>query len=379
MDAMLFRASVSVLCSALLVPAPIAPAQEQRQTPESPSHTVMVVRSNLVLVPTLVKTKRGDVVFSLQADDFTLLDDGVPQPIRLEPNTDSQPLAIVVAVQTGGQSATHLHDYAGLAAVLEAVVGEVPHQIAVVSFDSHAHLKQEFSPDTDKAAAAISKLVAGDSGAAILDGLKFATDLLRKEPPSSRRALLLFSETIDNGSSTSLDETLRDIEDTNTTMYGFGLSSTKTALKHEGAKLPNPLAQTTYSATPYPKDGCMSRAPNADPDSHGNRSIQALDCASDLFPPLRIARMAYIAAKDQMKANVPESVARLTGGEYFRFRDANSLRRDLIVISNDVPNRYVLSFRPMLPHPGLHAIALSLRAPSGFVVEARRAYWVGEP
>ena len=42
--------------------------------------------------------------------------------------------------------------------------------------------------------------------------------------------------------------------------------------------------------------GCMSREPDADPDAHGKRSVQALDCASDLIPPLRLGRMAYIAA-----------------------------------------------------------------------------------
>jgi hypothetical protein len=50
-------------------------------------------RSNLVLVPALVKTKVGEIVFSLTAADFTLTDNGVPQQFRLEADTDSEPLA----------------------------------------------------------------------------------------------------------------------------------------------------------------------------------------------------------------------------------------------------------------------------------------------
>jgi hypothetical protein len=120
----------------------------------------------------------------------------------------------------------------------------------------------------------------------------------------------------------------------------------------------------------------MSREQDADPDSHGKRSVQLLDCANDLIPPLRIARMAYIAATDEMKRNVPESVAQLTGGEYFSFKDAKSLTRNLATISNDVPNRYVLSFQPNSPHPGLHSLSLSLRTRPELAVKARSAYWV---
>jgi len=90
----------------------------------------------------------------------------------------------------------------------------------------------------------------------------------------------------------------------------------------------------------------MSIDPGADPDAQGSRGAQALNCASDLLPPLRLARMAFLAARDGIKQSVPSSVARLTGGEHFLFKDAKTLSRDLISISSDVHNYYVLSFRP---------------------------------
>src|SRR6202041_4027120 len=105
----------------------------------------------------------------------------------------------------------------------------------------------------------------------------------------------------------------------------------------------------------------MSQDPGADPDAHGNPRLQALDCASDLLPPLRLVRMAFIAAKDGLKRNVPQSVAQLTGGEYFAFKDSTTLRHYLIPISNDIPNYYVLSFSPQSPTPGLHALELSVK------------------
>ncbi|HKN59812.1 MAG TPA: VWA domain-containing protein [Candidatus Acidoferrales bacterium] len=338
------------------------------------------MRSNLVLVPALVKNKAGETVFSLTADDFILTDNGIPQSLRLELDTDSQPLALAVIVQTGGLGAEHLPDYRHLGAVLDAVIGNVPHRVAVVSFDSTPRLEQDFSANTDSAAKTIATLEEGDPGVAILDALNFGINLLRKQPPAYRRAVLLFSETIDSGSQTSFEDALRAVDDTNTTIYSFGFSSTKAAVEHEASKLPKlpvPLpGGSPYSDVPYAPGGCMSKDPNADPDAHGNRSVQALDCASDLLPPLRLARMAFLAAKDGFRRNVPESVAQLTGGEYFAFKDATTLSRHLITISNDVPNYYVLSFRPQSPEPGLHALEVRLKDRPDLQLSARNAYWV---
>jgi hypothetical protein len=86
--------------------------------------------------------------------------------------------------------------------------------------------------------------------------------------------------------------------------------------------------------------------------------------------------MAFLAAKDGLKRNVPRSVAQLTGGEYFPFKDAKTLAQSLITISNDVPNYYFLSFRPQSPQPGLHALELKVKNRSGYEVKARKGYWV---
>ena len=296
----------------------VSPSSESSGKPQTqePSQSKSTIRtsSTLVLVPALVKTKSGETVFSLTTDDFSLLDNGVPQTLKMEQDTDSQPLALVVIVETGGEGADHLRDYDNLGSVLDAVIGDVRHLVTVVSFDSKPRIEQDFTDNTDVAAKTISNLNDGNQGAAILDALRFGIDLLGDAPPSYRRAVLLFTETADNGSETRLDDAVRAVSDTNTAIYSFGFSTTRAAVKHEVSKMPLP-GGTSYGETPYGPGGCMSLDPGADPDAHGNRRVQALDCLSDLLPPLRLARMAFLAAKDGMKRNVPESVAQLTGGE----------------------------------------------------------------
>src|ERR1700674_1047048 len=82
-----------------------AHAQDSGQSSSTSQVPTFTTRSNLVLVPVLVKNKAGKPVFSLTADDFILTDNGVPQPVRVEAHTGSQPLALAIIVQTGGHGA----------------------------------------------------------------------------------------------------------------------------------------------------------------------------------------------------------------------------------------------------------------------------------
>jgi hypothetical protein len=120
----------------------------------------------------------------------------------------------------------------------------------------------------------------------------------------------------------------------------------------------------------------MSRDPN-DPNVNlkQNPAQQAYGCLSLLAPPLGLAKAAAIAIFDGLQKDIPETVARVTGGEYYKLTNAKSLERDLHTISNHIPNRYILSFQPQSPHPGLHV--LTLRAPNYSVeISARNSYWV---
>jgi VWFA-related protein len=366
----------------LLTPAVIAqsPAQSPtrppaEQTPpasdNNPSATISV-SSSLVVVPTLVKTKSGQLVFTLKADDFIVKDDGIPQTLQLEEDTDAQPLALVVVVEVGGDGIHYLDQYSDLGPLLDAIIGNVPHRIAIVDFDSEPELLHGFTTDLSKIVAELNRIESGDNGASVLDAMSFATNLLRKQPPAYRRAILLISETLDQGSHIDLTEALHELSDTNTSIYALSFPSTKTQIKKEAHKLNRP-------DEPGPEHGCFSRDPNAPPHTTESRGAQDFDCLADLLPPLRLARMVEIATRNSLRKNVPETCAHLSGGEYFSFKDPKSLRRDLFTISNDVPNRYVLTFRPQSPHPGLHALSVELKDHPEFRLDARTEYWVDAP
>ncbi|WP_263367678.1 VWA domain-containing protein [Edaphobacter bradus] len=390
----------AALTFALVAASPLAQAQEP--TPQTPT---ISTQSTLVLVPALVRDKPGNLVYTLNADDFTLIDDGVPQKLHLEQDTGGEPLALVVVIEIGAAGAREFNKFTSiappLAPMLESIVGNVPHKIAVVAFDSQPTLLEDFTPSIDRAAAAIATLTPdctrqhhldncasplairnvplGDNGDAILDSIAFSVDLLRKQPIEYRRAILLISETLDRGSRTSLDDALRAISDTNTTIYSIGFSTAKSEAAHYGARtLPTqPGGLWMENHHPNPPHGCMGKDPDPDPDPDAthNKAVQVYDCATQLLPPLALAKMAAILATDGLKRNIPETVASLTGGEYFKLTNAKSLERDLATISNHIPNRYILSFQPQSPHPGLHAIGLQLKDYPNLQLTARTSYW----
>ncbi len=355
------------VCTLILLLALVGVASfAQQNEAGQPSLTV---RSTLVMVPVLVTNKAGKVVFELTADDFLVTDNGVPQKVALNPDTDSQPLALAIVVETGGAGARHLNDYRQLDSILDALIGNVAHRVTLIGFDSGPHLLVPFTPATSAVAQQLSNLSEGDQGAAILDAVAFAVAQLRTEPSNYRRAILLLSETTDQGSKTTVTEALRLISDTNTAMYSFAFSSTRAAVSHEASKLNN--------ETPGPARGCFSRE-GADAEYEGHYNKQVLDCISQLAPPLRLATMTFLTARSALRNKTAESIAQLTGGEFFRFHDAKDLKANLITVSNDVPNYYVLSFRPSTLTSGLHALHVETRDRPNLVVKARREYWIDD-
>jgi VWFA-related protein len=275
----------------------------------------------------------------------------------------------------------------------------------LVTFDSQPHLLQPFTSDVDEAAAALRGLQPGctrqhhynnctgphpvhdvplgDNGAAILDSLAFAVNLLRVQPPGFRRAILLISETLDRGSETTLEQAVRAVTDTNTTIYAVAFSTGKSEAAHYAARqLPTqPSGRPSGILSlenhhPNPPHGCMGKDPDPDPDAPASRWSQFYDCLGQLVPPLTFAKMAAIATSDSLRGNVPATVARLTGGEYFKIGDDRALEDDLLTIGNHLPNRYMLSFHPQAPHLGLHTLRLILPNYPGLEVTSRGHYWI---
>jgi len=320
------------------------------------AQTTLHTTTTLVVVPTLVQTAGKETAFSLTAEDFVLTDNGVPQKVTLEEET-KRPLSLVVLMQTGGVARGQFASYANLETMLASLLGGAPNKVSIVNFDSRPEAASPFTSNVAQWSEAINKPDQGDSGAAIFDGISYALDLLKKEPVSNRRAILLISQERDDGSKTTMKEIGRDLGETNTAIYSVTFSAEKT----EG-KLAFKEPHVNPPITAVPSD-CSIKAYN-DPA----RPFQGY---FKLDAPLRLIFGA-------MQKNLAAEVANLSGGESMSFDGRGELEQDMNVLNNHIRNSYILSFSPISTEPGLHTIKVSLGRHPEMVVSARTSYWAAE-
>jgi VWFA-related protein len=291
-------------------------------------------QSNVVVIPALVKSAKGEVVYGLGARDFIVDDDGVEQAVRLDEAAEGSAVSVVVAIQRGRRANYEFPRIRGLSAMLAPLVEDGHGRVAIVEFDSQVELVQDFTSNPEKTATTLKELQFGDGGAAILDALDFSVKLLEKAPKQRPRVLLLISETRDHGSQAKVDDVVTEIGQSSTAVYALAFSPTRS---------------------------------NILDTMQGNN----LD---EMHPTVDFLALAYLAAQ-AMRKNTPQTVASMTGGEYELFTTRKHFEARMIDFTNHLHSRYLLSIEPKSPHAGLHQIRVRLRDSGDRVVLARSRYW----
>src|SRR5215471_10513601 len=135
-------------------------------------------RSNLVLIPTLVKDSEGSIVYGLQAQDFIIEDNGMQQTVHLDDTPEGQPISLVVCIQRGRRAFFEYDRMQGLKSMLSPLFATGKVRVALVEFDSKVELTRNFTPEERHIDADLSNLQQGDDGAAILDATAYSIALL---------------------------------------------------------------------------------------------------------------------------------------------------------------------------------------------------------
>src|SRR5208282_2379218 len=74
-------------------------------------------QSNVVVIPALVKSAKGEIVYGLGAKDFVVEDDGVEQAVRLDEAAEGSQVSLVVAIQRGRRANYEFPRIRGLSAM----------------------------------------------------------------------------------------------------------------------------------------------------------------------------------------------------------------------------------------------------------------------
>jgi VWFA-related protein len=291
------------------------------------------VTANEVLVPTLVEKRGGGIVYGLKQDDFVLEDNGVPQKIRVQEEMDSAPVSLVVAVEEGGVSVLEFDKLAKLGPLLDLFLSDGRSQAALVGFDSMPHLIVDYTHSSEDVNDAMKHLEPGNGGDAILDTVSYAVDLLESQPKEYRRVLLLISEERDHGSKhTKPEQLVQKIGRSDVLVLSVSFSPSRAELLHDLT------------------------------DSGSDRTM-------NMVSTLAMVVQAF-------KKNVSKEVAHMSGGEYTTFTGDKGFEARVVDAAKHARNRYLLTFSPSNPSPGLHTIRVKTAQDYGARIVARANYWL---
>ena len=164
-----------------------------------------------ISVPVLVESERGEIVYGLSSDDFSVRDNGIEQR--------DQPRCVI---QTGHNAAAQLPAIAGLSALLDEILTNPLDEVSIVTFDSSPHTIQAFTADTELLANAMATITVGNAGAALFYTVDLAITSLNKTSPASHKVILLISRDHHRGSvGSNPGSVLRDVAASNTSIYSL--------------------------------------------------------------------------------------------------------------------------------------------------------------
>jgi VWFA-related protein len=288
----------------------------------------------LVVLPTSVTDRHGAAMGGLSASDFLLTDGNRPRSVQLDVvDSGLVPIALVVLVQTSDTASPALAKIRRVGAMIsQSVVGENG-EVAILSFSDRVDLRQSFTRDANRISEAFEGLKASDgAGGRMLDAVAQALKILSERPASRRASILIIGESRDRGSETKLEALTPSIQNSAATIYGLRYSAYWTAF-------------TTKPEDYRPSGGGLVTG---------------------------IGELARLA-----KQNTMEALTHLTGGVQQSFETKSKLEKDLMEVSRDLHNRYLVSFAPgESAGSGFHPVSIRIRDHPEALVHTRPGYWV---
>src|SRR6266478_3495569 len=365
-------AGTSPLSTSVYGQSPTGPITPQPGTPvqQAPPQPKIVTRVTLVNTPVVVKDGKGELVNTLDAKDFEVTDNGVPQQIT-HFDLGGDPLSVVFVVETSSRIAPLLPQINKAGIVLAVTVMGTDGEAAVVGFSDSVDKLQDFTTNQDAIEKTFTKLNTVTSGSKLFDAMAVGVEMLSSRPiptadtPGRRRIMLILSEANDAGSETKLGAVLRQAQLSNVTIYSVGLSTTMADLKA-------PPKNTTPQVTP---PGTFGRAPFPGsvqtPGSDG-----ALYGTGDL---MAVAVWAVQHIKNKITDHALELAATATGGQHIATFKNRSIENAIDEIGGELHSQYSVSYIPTgTTETGYHEIKVKVDK-EGLKVRARPGYYLAGP
>ena len=292
----------------------------------------------LILVPVTVTNRHGETIDGLTESDFQVLDNGKTVKHSLE--TTTQPVALVVAVQTSAIAGPALAKVQKIGSMFEPLIVGEGGVAAIITYSDQIRLWQDFTHSTDEFTLRMRKIEpdSGSRTAARMNDAILAAVKILSDRSKYRRVLVVIGESRDRGSEAQLEEAVTKAQSANVTIYPVNYSVYKTSFTSRG-----------------------------DERFESGRRVYDTDPGNLLAVFAEIARLGT--------QNAGDALAKYTGGEKVSFARLSGLERVIEKVGEDLHSQYLLSFQADITEGReYHTITVNVRRPEA-AVRGRPGYW----
>lgn len=167
-----------------------------------------------------VKNPKGELVGTLQKSDFKVLDNGVPQEIRVFERQSAQPLSIALLMNVSGSTAKDLkYETDSATRFLKALLteGNPEDAVGLFTFDSDVTEVRHFTHNYATLDNDLKYHIHGSGGTSLYDAIYFAAHDL--EERSGRKVIVVISDGGNTTSSMDIQKCLRAAQFADAVIY----------------------------------------------------------------------------------------------------------------------------------------------------------------
>jgi len=283
---------------------------------------VVRVDTNFVTVPVSVMDRDGRFVPNLKKEDFTVLENGVEQPIAYFEPTE-KPFTVALLLDTSASTHFHLWEIKE-AAINFAKQLRPQDKVLVVTFNDEVLLLTEVTNDLN----VISSVIKENANTGDSTRLYDAVDLVVKERLNKipgRKAVVLFTDGVDTSSYlATYQSTVRQAEELDALIYPIKYDTTDYARAMQNSG--NVTIVTTTSNWPFP----------------GSRTSQTVYGGQANGAPLPGLTKADYERADQYLRDLAEK----TGARLHQANDPAQLAQAFSRIAEELRRQYSLGYYP---------------------------------
>ncbi len=243
---------VTGLAGGIAAHAQQPPASANPPALGNPGDFRLSIETDLVVLHATVTNQSGRPIADLQKEHFRVLEDNVPQQLKVFKREDI-PVSVGLLVDNSGSMRDKRRGVS--TAAMKFVRSSNPQdEVFVVNFNDESYLDTDFTDSITLLEEALER-IDSRGGTAFYDAVHLALEHLTEKGSWDKKVLILLTDGEDNASRVTLEQLVRTIQRSNVMIYTVGLLGGESSRSMRRAKRAlESIAKASGGSTFFPKN-----------------------------------------------------------------------------------------------------------------------------